>query len=516
MVDSGDASQSGPAASSGTGEGNRRYGRRALLRAGLGATAVGLAGCESLPAELQEGGGSTPVDDGTPTPAVQDATFYDGWENGEMNGWTTLVAQGDGDADVEELEGPDGEDHALVVSQSSGGGSYLLVATTDGLTGWNRQWQIQTLLYTEALDPETTNQAYHVLPNHEPGTDGREPVGFKVGVRGGDGRLEPAKFTGPAVENEEVYHVSWAEDRWYQIELGHDGQGGYTARVWSPDEQRPAEPDVVATGPVPQPGERRLGLRANGPRNDSFEMAHAHVAYTVEPGPDPVETTQSTTEEPTTTEQLTEQQRFYDGWEDGSADGWEEYIAEGDGSSRVSRLDGPDEGNYALTVSQSTGSATMFLVGTEERFAGWDGSWQVRTLFYTTALDPQTTNQAYHIAPNYEPRTDARNPVSVKVGVRRGNGDLEPVRFAGDIENIQTHQLDWEQGQWYHLEFGHDGRGNYTGRAWRDGEGRSSEPNFTGTGPVPDSGEKALAFRSNGPSFPDFEISHAYVEYLRQ
>jgi hypothetical protein len=270
--------------------------RRALLGTGGCLATVGLTGCLSTfsgsdeEAEDEDDEDDEDDTDGEESDspsswagrAQQGATFADDFEDGEADGWTEYLVEGDGTSSVTDLRAPTGGSKALTVSQSEGGGTQYVVGTSETFAGWDGPWSMATMVHTTALEPSVNAQGAHIIPNYDPETFAKEPITFKLGVKGGGERL-PITFAGDDIHREQVYDLEWSEDQWYAIEFGHDGDGGYTGRLWAADQDRPAEPNVRATGPVPEPGEKHLGFWANGASGPEFEFSYDFVSFTRDP-----------------------------------------------------------------------------------------------------------------------------------------------------------------------------------------------------------------------------------------
>ena len=267
-----------------------RVNRRSVVRAGFAvALSSGLAGCSSdfgpdPTAEDTETSTKTETSVEAETPPTESETealfFYDDWSDGEFSDWEVVDAGGDGMAEIDTIEAPEGGPSVLSLSQSTGSGTEFIIATGPSFEGWHNEWTVRTNIHTTELDPQEDYQTYEILPAFDETLEEDTPLRFRVGIRDGNGNLRSAHFSGEAYTNSQTYEVDWTEDRWYNIEFGHDGDGTFTGTVWPADSARPMDPNVEATGPVPSTEARPLGLNIDGPGSPNFRMSHAYIELT--------------------------------------------------------------------------------------------------------------------------------------------------------------------------------------------------------------------------------------------
>jgi len=221
----------------------------------------------------------------------------------------------------------------------------------------------------------------------------------------------------------------------------------------------------------------------------------------------------TTDEEQTETEDPEPTVVFSDDWEDGTADGWETVVAGGDGSSQVRQLSSPDAGTGVLSLSQSAGSGTEYILATENDFDVWDEAWTLRTAVHTTDLDPSENYQKYEIIPGYDEANGDDPLLAFRLGIRDGDYDVIPAQFTGEaVESESTYELDWAEDEWHAVEIAHDGDGAYTGTVWPEADTRPAGPNVEASADVSVEATRPLALHINGPSAPEFRLSHAFIE----
>ena len=256
--------------------------RRAAVRGGLGAVVTGaLAGCVSVPSLTAETTPEPSDDDDTDEEGSADTegnvVFSDDFEDGDADDWVAYLTGGDGSSQVQSMATPGGGSTVLSLSQSEGSGTEYILGTERSFDVWAGPWTIRTAVHTTELDPTEAYQKYELVPGYDT-ADGDDPaLAFRLGVRDGDGDLIPAQFVGTDVGNDATYEVEWAADEWYAVEITHDGTGGYAGTVWPAEEDRPSEPNVTASGPVPSDGARPLALHINGPSYPEFRLSHSVV-----------------------------------------------------------------------------------------------------------------------------------------------------------------------------------------------------------------------------------------------
>lgn len=203
---------------------------------------------------------------------------------------------------------------------------------------------------------------------------------------------------------------------------------------------------------------------------------------------------------------------FEDDWEDGDLSGWVSYNSGGDASAGIRSMTTPSGGSHVLRLSQSEGSGTELVFGTETEFAGWDGPWGVRTAFHTTALDAEEPYQKYDIIPAYDRATGDDPALAFRLGFRDGNGQVRPTRFYGpNVDSSGTDIRGWTEDQWYEVALSHDGNGGLAGTVWPTGSTRPASPTVEATISTPVTDAWPLAMHVNGNQYTDFQFSHSFI-----
>jgi hypothetical protein len=276
------ASTDGAGSQSST-EREHRVDRRAVLRGTFTVSVVGaLAGCQSIFGGAKPDEGPTDEEEETDEPEATEI-YFDDWEDGDSDGWEAFVAGGDGSSQVQQLSSPYIGNNALSLSQSQGGGTEYILATEEDFDIWGEAWTLRTAIHTTDLDPSENYQKYEIIPGYDEANEDDPSVAFGFGVRDDDYNTIPAQFTGEAVESDTTYEIDWAEDVWYNVEIAHDGAGGYTGTVWGESETQPTSHNVEATADVSHDDAQPLALHINGPNAPEFRMSHAFIELTTPP-----------------------------------------------------------------------------------------------------------------------------------------------------------------------------------------------------------------------------------------
>lgn len=223
--------------------------------------------------------------------SVENADFYDGWEDGEYTtdpAWEVYQQEGDFDATVVDRPAPDGGEKALSVVETTGGGTSGVIGWADSVEGWDGSWTLSGLFYTAEVPLNTPFQGHALHPYYDP-TTGESPLTVRLGFRDGNGNVRPFEIDGALVDTVESSHdPGWQEDTWYRYEVSHDGEGRYEGSLWPANGSRPAEPNAESVGAAPGSDARVGSIRVNGARNRSFDIQHAFMDWrggTVQPGP---------------------------------------------------------------------------------------------------------------------------------------------------------------------------------------------------------------------------------------
>lgn len=265
-------------------DGANRVDRRAVLRGTFAVSVAGaLAGCQSILGGAESNDSTNEEDEEETEASEPTEVLSDSWEDGDSDGWEPVVVGGDGSSQVQQLASPYEGNNVLSLSQSDGGGTEYILATEEEFDIWDEAWSLRTAIHTTDLDPSENYQKYEIIPGYDEANGDEPAVAFRFGIRTGDYDTIPAEFTGAAVESETTHEVDWAEDTWYNVEIGHDGDGGYTGTVWAESDTRPAGHNVEASVDISDDGDQPLALHINGPNAPEFRMSHAFIELTTQP-----------------------------------------------------------------------------------------------------------------------------------------------------------------------------------------------------------------------------------------
>jgi len=271
--------------------------RRSVVRGGLGSVLAGsLAGCQSLlgstdgegdgeddegdtDEEQSEQNGTEQTEPGTDDEGDQSQTvvFEDDWEDGSLDGWTAYAEGGDAAFSVEPMSTPSGGSRVLRLVQSTGSGTELIAGTEAWFSGWDGEWALRTAVHTTTLDIEQDYQKFDIVPAYDPTTGDNFTLSFRLGFRDGDGNVRPTSFYGSDVTETETVRWQWEEDRWYSVEVTHDGSGTLRGTVWPSTSSKPSSPTVEATASLPSEGAWPLAVHLNGNSHAAFQFSHSSI-----------------------------------------------------------------------------------------------------------------------------------------------------------------------------------------------------------------------------------------------
>jgi len=211
-----------------------------------------------------------------------DYDFYDDWEDGDYAtdpAWGVFLSEGDFDAAVVETETPDGGNHAIEVTETTGGGTSGVIGWDEGMGGWSGEWTLTGAFRTETVPLSTPFQTHGVEAYRDPNSD-RTPLRARLGFLDGNGGVVPFAIDGDLVDSVEAsYDPGWEENAWYNYEIRHDGDGTYTGRLWKVGDERPSAPNARSVGDPPGGKERSAAIRINGARRRDFRIRHSHMGW---------------------------------------------------------------------------------------------------------------------------------------------------------------------------------------------------------------------------------------------
>lgn len=258
---------------SGDGEGFRRR----LLR-GTGA-AGGIAGAASGVAGTALGAAGGGVCD-------DDVVFCEDWSDGDYTSspsWEIYLDQGDFSAEVRTMaDVPQGGQNVLHVSETLGGGTDGVIGWADGCEGWNGEWTLRGLFYTQELNPNIDYQKQVIMAYYD-GSGDAAPIEANIGFTDPGANLIDFSIDGSLIDTvEESLSVDWTEDTWYHYEFSHDGAGTYTGRLWEDGDGRPASPNARSVGAPPGTEGRVAAIDVNGAPaagDDELGLNHAFMRW---------------------------------------------------------------------------------------------------------------------------------------------------------------------------------------------------------------------------------------------
>lgn len=243
----------------------RAMDRRGLLRAGLAAGAVVLAGCsadggtESTTERATDTGTSTtsstaatgPTTAAETTAGERQRPFVDDFEDGDYTAGPAWIPRSESDSpasnvEVVDRESPDGGTKVLRITDGTNrSGEYAYyqsyVVTERVFRGWDRPWTLSGLLSPRTAPSE--GDAIHQTLVGVLNRNTHEEVKFLVLGTARNGRGERIAFLEDRWHNIRDVRAPRL-DRWYRYEIVHDGDGGLVGRRWPATGSRD---DAVAT-----------------------------------------------------------------------------------------------------------------------------------------------------------------------------------------------------------------------------------------------------------------------------
>lgn len=250
--------------------------RQFLQLSGLGAVGLGGLGTVSGSVLAQTGG----VCSGT-------SRFCDDWNDGDFTSsppWQIYLDQGDFSADVRSMSGvPAGGPNVLHVTETTGGGTDGVIGWQNAQPGWDSAWTLSGLFFTQNLNPTIDFQLHELLLFYDGSTDSA-PLEVGLGFTDSGANLTDFRIEGSLVDTVETSQsLDWAQDMWYHYEVGHDGSGTYTGRLWEDGAGRPSSPTARSTGSAPGTEARVGAIDINGAPaggNDDLDINHAFLRWT--------------------------------------------------------------------------------------------------------------------------------------------------------------------------------------------------------------------------------------------
>lgn len=240
-------------------------------------------------AELSSVGQAAP----TGNPTRDNQMFSDDFEdasvgdrNDQIRDWTVTSNAGDFQATIVNQSSPEGGSKALSVWETTGGGTAGTINWADGVSGWDDEWTLSGMFYTEELSENVPFQTHSLQLYSNP--DGSETrLGVQLGFSDRTNDTVPFRITGAPIDSvESVHDPGWQEDIWYLYEIRHDGNGTYTGRLWEPGESKPAPPQARSVGQPLGSEARVAGVLINGARGVPFDIRHDNIRFQASSGPD--------------------------------------------------------------------------------------------------------------------------------------------------------------------------------------------------------------------------------------
>ena len=217
---------------------------------------------------------------------MSDLAFSDDFSDGDYtDNWEIYLDQGDFSAEVVAgEEEADGDNMQLSISETTGGGTRGVIGWTEEMEGWDQQWTLRGEFYTEEISTNVPFQQHSIYPAYRPadGSSGEDrSLVLICGFSDGSNDIIPFRVDGDFIETiEKVYEFDWQEDTWYNYKLVHDGDGRYTAKLWTGTESESDEPDAISVGETPPAESRVAAIQVNGGRREPLQVQHGSMGWT--------------------------------------------------------------------------------------------------------------------------------------------------------------------------------------------------------------------------------------------
>jgi hypothetical protein len=206
--------------------------------------------------------------------------FFDDFEDGDISSdpqWKTYLDEGNFSASVVDQPALPNGSKALRVVETTGGATSGIIGWKNRLTGWNDEWTLSGAFYTENVPLNSRYQTHNVRIG-KGSSDYLSSIVLHSGFRDGGGNSKPFGIAGDLIDEvREVREMNWQEDTLYQYELSHDGNGVFTARIWTEEEERPESPDAKSVGDVPSEGPLSAGVAVNGALGKRLNVDHSFI-----------------------------------------------------------------------------------------------------------------------------------------------------------------------------------------------------------------------------------------------
>lgn len=215
------------------------------------------------------------------------ARFCDTFSDGDYHdNWTAYLSQGDFDANV--ITGnnvPQGGQNVVELTETTGGGTDGVLGWKTKRTGWDDEWTVRGLFYSENIGSPAPWTKHELLLYYD-GMGDSAPIELQLGFGDKNGNEIPFAFAGSKVRQSsaQTYQPGWQPDTWYHYEAGYDGAGTLSGRLWEAGASRPATPDVTAPIEDSLPDARVAAIDHNGPDswriNGDFTVHHSFLRWT--------------------------------------------------------------------------------------------------------------------------------------------------------------------------------------------------------------------------------------------
>jgi hypothetical protein len=208
--------------------------------------------------------------------------FVDNFEDGSIDNqpvWKDYLDEGNFSASVVDQPALSSGSKALRVVETTGGATSGIIGWKSGVDGWDSEWTLSGRFYTEEVPLESRYQTHNI----KAGIDNQDNIGrlsVAVGFRDGAGNRKPFEIGGDVISDvQTTTSVQWEEDTLYKYEISHDGNGVYTARLWTTQESRPDSPSAKSVGESLPAGSLSAGIGINGALDKPLHIDHGVMRF---------------------------------------------------------------------------------------------------------------------------------------------------------------------------------------------------------------------------------------------
>lgn len=230
-------------------------------------------------------GENVAVDGGDLSPSLPQTTsdkelnglVYD-FEAGTVENWSyTTTHHGSSNWGVSSVAAPDGGEHAIFVSQNSGGGNSAEIYSGPVSYNWAQPYEFEFLVKSDGFKPTAGWLGCSV--GWRGRRHGADTIGLSLHNTDSRGNLNPFSFTGNGASNSSVHWVDWKPDLWYWVRgICDEADGTARAKVWADGSAEPSSYQIqadITTGV----SDGDVHVRVNGVDSVNLDSTFCHLRF---------------------------------------------------------------------------------------------------------------------------------------------------------------------------------------------------------------------------------------------